>query len=177
MTEPSQTTRANAPSDASGHDHTSGHDHASGVQSLADRLGIGVSLGCAVHCAATGALSIAPSFSSFFGGGRDGGEGSSIADALEWMETPFLAVALLVGLYALVPAYRHEHGNPQPLALFLTGAAQLVLSRFVEGPTEIAVTVLGVAFIATAHVVNLRACARLHRESTPPVAVASDGHV
>ncbi|MBN8616795.1 MAG: MerC domain-containing protein [Deltaproteobacteria bacterium] len=167
MTEPSQTTRANAPD-------VSGHDHASGVQSLADRMGIGVSLGCAVHCAATGALSIAPSFGSILGGPV--GEGSSITNALEWMETPFLAVALLVGLYALVPAYRHEHGNPQPLGLFLIGAAQLVSSRFVEGPMEIGVTVMGVAFIATAHLVNLRACARLHRASTPPVAVASDGH-
>ncbi len=168
-------TRVNAADDASG------HDHASGAQSLADRMGIGVSLGCAVHCAATGALSIAPSFSSFFGGQGAGvhasGEGSSITDVLEWMETPFLAFALLVGLYALVPAYRNEHGNPQPLGLFLFGVAQLVLSRFLEGPTEIAVTVLGVAFIASAHLVNLRACARLHRESTPPVAVASDGRV
>lgn len=161
MTEPSTTS------------HALSHDHGSGVHSLADRMGIGVSVGCAVHCAATGALSIAPSFASF-----GGAEGSSLAEVLEWLETPFLAFALLVGLYALVPAYRNEHGNPQPLALFFVGLAQLAASRFVEGPMEIAITVLGVAFVASAHFVNLRACARLHRASSPNVTetVASDGH-
>jgi hypothetical protein len=155
------------------HTHDPSHDaHAPGAHSFADRMGIGVSLGCAVHCAATGALSIAPSFASLGGATSS----SSIANVLGWLETPFLAFALLVGLYALVPAYRHEHGNPQPLALFLVGLAQLVASRFVEGPMEIAITVLGVAFIASAHFVNLRACARVHRQSAHGVSVAtSDG--
>lgn len=128
-----------------------------GAHELADRMGIGVSLTCAVHCVAAGALSVVPSFASF---GRIG-EGH-LGDLLEWMETPLLAVALLVGLYSLVPAYRNEHKNPQPLGLFLLGVAQLVASRLVEGPLEIGLTVVGVTFVAAAHLVNLRACARAH---------------
>ncbi|MBX7195855.1 MAG: MerC domain-containing protein [Sandaracinaceae bacterium] len=133
------------------------HHHA-GAPELADRMGIGVSLTCAVHCAATGALSLAPSLVSV-----GHGEGSSLGTALELMETPLLALALLIGLYSLVPAYRHEHRNPQPLALFLLGLGQLVASRFVEGPLEIAVTVVGVGFVAVSHLLNLRACTRAHR--------------
>ena len=137
---------------------------AGGAHDLADRMGIGVSLTCAVHCAATGALSLAPSLvSASVHGGTERGPGASLASLLESIETPMLALALLVGLYSLVPAYRHEHRNAQPLALFLLGLAQLVASRFVEGPLEIAVTVLGVGFVAGAHLLNLRACARVHR--------------
>lgn len=123
-------------------------------------MGIGVSLTCAVHCAAAGALSVAP---SFVGLGTHGAGG--LGGLLELLEGPLLVFALVIGLYSLVPSYRNEHRNPQPLALFLLGLAQLAASRFVEGPFEIALTVLGVALVAGAHLVNLRACARAHRAS------------
>lgn len=123
-------------------------------------MGIGVSLTCAVHCAAAGALSVAPSFVGFSAHG-----GGDLGGLLELMEAPLLAFALVIGLYSLVPSYRNEHRNAQPLVLFLVGLAQLVASRFVEGPLEIGLTVLGVVLVASAHLVNLRACARAHRVS------------
>ncbi len=129
-----------------------GHAH-----DLADRLGIGVSLTCAVHCALTGLLSVVPSLFSF---GRVGA--SPLASLLESIEVPMLLLALGFGLYSLVPAYRNEHLDPTPLGLFLVGVAQLFVSRFVEGGLEIAVTVAGVSCIATAHLLNLRACTRVH---------------
>jgi hypothetical protein len=130
-----------------------------GAHDLADRMGIGVSLTCAVHCAAAGALSVAPSFVGL------GAHGGGLGGVLEMMVALLLACALVIGLYSLVPSYRNEHRNAQPIALFLFGLGQLVLSRFVEGPLEIGLTVVGVAFIASAHLVNLRACARAHRAS------------
>jgi len=123
---------------------------ASGPHDLADRLGIGVSLTCAVHCAATGALSLAPSLVGTSG------------EALEAIEMPLLALALVIGLYSLVPAYRSEHGRPQPLGLFLGGLGVLFVSRLVDGNAEIATTVLGVGLVAVAHFLNLRFCARSH---------------
>lgn len=133
---------------------------AEGTHEVADRLGIGVSLTCAVHCAATGALSLVPSLAST-------SLGASSA-ALEWMEAPLLVGALFVGLWSLVPSYRTEHGRPLPLALFLVGLVHLVLSRLVEGNLEVALTVAGVAFVAAAHVLNLRYCGLAH--------VRGDGH-
>jgi hypothetical protein len=156
---PSDALSAHACSHRDAHARAHGEGTA-GAHDLADRMGIGVSLTCAVHCAAAGALSVAP---SFVGLGAHGGEG--LGGVLELMEAPLLAFALVIGLYSLVPSYRNEHRNAQPIALFLLGLAQLVLSRFVEGPLEIGLTVVGVAFVASAHLVNLRACARAHRAS------------
>ncbi len=127
---------------------------APGSHDLADRLGIGVSLTCAVHCAAMGALSLAPSLVGATG------------EALESIEVPLLAGALVIGLYSLVPAYRSEHGRPQPLGLFLAGLGLLCVSRLVEGPAEIGTTVLGVGLVAAAHVLNLRFCARSHEHAS-----------
>jgi hypothetical protein len=142
--------------------HRDAHVHGeAGAHDLADRMGIGVSLTCAVHCAAAGALSVVPSFVGL--GAHGGGEG--LGGLLDVMEAPLLALALVIGLYSLVPSYRNEHGNAQPLALFLLGLGQLVTSRFVEGPLEVVLTVVGVALVASAHLVNLRACARAHRAS------------
>lgn len=127
---------------------------------VADHLGIGVSLTCAVHCAATGALSVVPSLFSF---GRVGS--SELTEVLEQIELPMLVLALLFGLYSLVPSYRNEHQNPLPLGVFLGGLALLFVSRMVEGPAEIAVTVSGVFLIATGHLLNIRAHSRVHRAS------------
>jgi len=130
---------------------------------LADRLGIGVSLTCAVHCAATGALSLAPSLVGPTG------------EALEATERPRLAGALVIGLYSLVPGYRSEHGRPQPLGLFLAGLGLLFVSRIVEGNAEIATTVLGVGLVAVAHFLNLRFCARAHEH--PSASSAARTHL
>lgn len=120
------------------------------ARGFADRLGIGVSLTCAVHCAAVGALSLVP---SLLGGA---------SEALEAFEMPLLLAALAIGLLALVPAYRREHHRPQPLALFGLGAASLLGSRFVAETVELGATVTGIACVAGAHLWNLHACGRCH---------------
>lgn len=155
MSEPAQTSRSRAPEEACDCDRPSAaHD-------VADRLGIGVSVTCAVHCAATGALSLAPSLMGV------GGHGA----ALELVELPLLLLALVIGLYSLIPAYRGEHGRPQPLALFLGGLGLLFVSRLVEGPAELVTTVTGVGLVALAHLVNLRLCARAHASPGLPCRV------
>jgi hypothetical protein len=110
-----------------------------------DRLGIGVSLTCAVHCVASAVLGVIPALA-----GR-------IA-FLEWIELPMLIVALVVGTTSLVPASR-AHGHRGPLALFASGMVLLLLSRFApEGPAELALTVSGFTPVALAHLWNLRLC-------------------
>ena len=121
-------------------------------EGLSDRLGVGVSAPCAVHCAAMGSLSLAPSLSSSL----------SFLESIEW---PLMVMALVIGLWSLVPAYRKHH-RWQPLGLFLVGLAHLFVSRVVEGNAEIIITVLGVACIASAHAINLRFCASCENHGT-----------
>ena len=119
---------------------------------VSDRLGVGVSATCAVHCAAMGSLSLAPSFSSSL-------------EFLETIEWPLMVMALVLGLWSLVPSYRKHH-RWQPLALFGVGLVHLVVSRLVHGYAEIAVTVLGVSLIASAHAFNLRFCGECQDHAT-----------
>lgn len=119
--------------------------HAHGPRFL-DRLGVGVSLGCAIHCIAAGLVSALPGAALGFD-----------AEWLELLEWPFLIGAAAIGLSALIPAFR-DHGSRVPLSLFGAGIGLLVLSRFAPGSSEIMVTVPGVIAIASAHLVNLRLC-------------------
>lgn len=110
-----------------------------------DRLGIGVSLTCAVHCVASAILGVVPTLA-----GR--------IELLQWMELPMLLIALVVGTTSLVPASR-AHGHRGPLGLFAAGMVVLLLSRLVpEGGAELALTVSGFTPVALAHVWNLRLC-------------------
>lgn len=140
--------RAEGQAQVDGH---AGHTHESplpeGEETL-DRIGVGISLSCAIHCIATGLISLAPAAFGF--------EGSGIA-WLEFLEWPFLLGAAVVGVVSLLPSYRHHHER-RPLALFGVGMSLLAASRFVEGPAEIVITTVGVVTIATAHLLNLRAC-------------------
>ena len=86
---------------------------------------------------------------------------SSSLSFLESVEWPLLVMALVLGLWSLVPSYRKHH-RWQPLALFSVGLAHLFVSRLVEGNAEVFVTVVGVSFIATAHAFNLRFSAGFH---------------
>jgi hypothetical protein len=112
-----------------------------------DRLGMGISLSCAVHCIATGLISLAPAAFGFDGEGQ--------LAWLELLEWPFLVGAAVVGVSSLLPSFRHHHER-RPLALFGLGMVLLAASRFAEGPLEIGLTTLGVATIAGAHLFNLR---------------------
>lgn len=125
------------------HSHPPGDPHPG--QSLFDKLGIGVSLTCAVHCVITALLSLLPAMGL-----------SAFGPTMEWLELPLLVGALCVGLFALLPTYLREHRSPLPLIVFSIGIAFIVSSRFVAGIAETVLTVIGIAFVASAHVVNLR---------------------
>jgi hypothetical protein len=114
-----------------------------------DRLGVGISLGCAVHCVASALATLVPSL---------------VADVVPWLERlewPFLIGAAVVGASSLLPAYR-RHLEVRPIALFSVGMVLLSASRLVEGPLELALTISALFGIATAHLLNLRACAAPH---------------
>ncbi len=125
--------------------HDGGESHAHGPR-LLDRLGVGVSLGCAIHCIAAGLVSALPSAALGFE-----------AEWLELLEWPFLIAAAAIGLSSLVPSLRH-HGSRVPLSLFALGMGILALSRVAPDAAEIATTVAGVAAITSAHLFNLRLC-------------------
>jgi hypothetical protein len=120
-------------------------------QTLFDKLGIGVSLTCAVHCVITALVSLLPTMGV-----------SAFGPAMEWLELPLLFGALCVGLFALLPAYLREHRRPLPLVLFGIGICFITASRFVTGMPETGLTVVGICFVASAHVVNLRLHAAHH---------------
>jgi hypothetical protein len=124
-------------------------------QSLFDKLGIGVSLTCAVHCVITALLSLLPTMGFSAIGGA----------AMEWLELPLLLGALGVGLFALVPTFLREHKDARPISLFATGIAFVGASRAFSGMIETGLTVVGVVFVASAHVVNLRLHAAHHAKA------------
>ncbi len=138
--------------------HDSSHDHAHAhprdahpSQSIFDKLGIGVSLTCAVHCVITALISLLPTLGV-----------SAFGPTMEWLELPLLFGALCMGLFALLPTYFREHKRPLPLALFSVGIGFIVASRFAPGLAETGLTVVGISFVASAHVVNLRLHAAHH---------------
>jgi hypothetical protein len=114
-----------------------------------DRLGIGVSITCAIHCAGAAILVAAPAFAASVA--------PSLGERFEWAEGALLWAATAIGAFALVPAYLRGHRHALPLAFFAAGVAVLALSRWIEaGGAEIAGTTVGVALVMAAHVVNLR---------------------
>ena len=127
-----------------------------GKRSALDRVGIGVSLACAVHCVLAALLAAAPAFAAT--------AAPQLGEGLEWLETALLWMALGIGTFALVPAYLREHRRVWPLVLFGVGLALVASVRVVESETlELVGTVSGVALIASAHFLNLRA--RPHRHA------------
>jgi hypothetical protein len=129
------------------------HEH--DRQTLFDRLGIGVSMTCAVHCVITAGVSLLPTM----------GISAATGAAMEWLELPLLVGALSVGLLALFPAYLREHKRIAPIGLFAAGMSLVIGGRFATETTlETALTVLGVGLIASAHAVNLRLHSQFHTE-------------
>lgn len=131
--------------DSHAHGHRDGGGDPHPEQSLFDKLGIGVSLTCAVHCVITSLITLLPTM----------GVGA-LGPTMEWLELPMLIGAFCVGLLALLPAYLREHHKPTALILFGIGISFVVASRFVVGWAETGLTVVGISFVASAHVVNLR---------------------
>lgn len=120
-----------------------------------DRLGVGVSITCAIHCVAAALLAAAPAFAA--------GTAPALGEGLEWLETALLWIALGIGTFALLPSYLREHRNALPLVLFALGIGVIALVRgFDSDMAEIVGTVSGVGLVASAHLVNLRSRGRLH---------------
>jgi hypothetical protein len=143
--------------------HDSSHSHpphahsgdAHPSQSIFDKLGIGVSLTCAIHCVITALISLVPTFGA-----------STLGPTMEWLELPLLFGAFVMGLFAFLPTYLREHRKPLPLGLFSIGISFIAASRFVpSGLPETGLTVVGITFVASAHVVNLRLHAAHHTKT------------
>jgi hypothetical protein len=131
------------------------HDHEASLPSRSwlDRVGIGVSIACAVHCVGTALLAAAPALAA--------SAAPRLVHGLEWAEHVFLVMALGVGSLALIPSFV-RHRRSLPLILFGAGLGVLVGAHLVELPLEgleLIGTSLGVACITAAHVLNLRASA------------------
>lgn len=120
-----------------------------------DRLGVGVSITCAVHCIGAALLAAAPAFAA--------STAPALGEGLEWLEGALLWIALGIGSFALVPSYLREHRRALPLVLFALGLAVIAVSRWLDTEAlEIGGTVTGVALVAGAHVANLRSRSRFH---------------
>ena len=109
-----------------------------------DRVAIGLSALCAVHCVVTvlllGALS---SLGHFF--------------TSPLIHEIGLALAILVGALALGAGAR-RHRLLFPLAIGCIGLAVMTSALFVpHGVSESVLTVVGVSFVALAHMFNMRA--------------------
>ncbi len=119
---------------------------------LLDRTGIWVSLSCFVHCIATAILFSVPGLVSGW---------LRFLPMLEQLEHVFLLLAVGVAGVSLIPSYR-RHKERVPLALFVCGALAWGLRLAAPGGWEIMLTMTGVAFVTTAHTLNMRAEHRCH---------------
>lgn len=100
-----------------------------------DRLGVGLSGLCAVHCVGTVALA--------------GSLGVALANPL--IHEVGLALALLLGLVAFGSGVA-RHARREPLMLGLSGLALMAAALLIpHGAGEAALTVAGVALLATGH--------------------------
>ncbi len=116
------------------------------IRNRLDRVGVLLSGLCALHCVAglllVGVLGL--------------GGGALLAPAIHEIG---LAVAVAVGALAIgLGALRH--GKRGPLLIGSAGLALMASALGVgHGPAEALLTIAGVAFVATAHIRNLRAAA------------------
>ena len=108
-----------------------------------DRVGVLLSGLCAVHCVLSVVLV------SLLGLGGE----VLLAPAIHEVG---LALAILVGIVTLGLGVL-RHGQTGPLMIGACGIALMTLALAVKhGPREAALTIVGVALVATAHIRNLR---------------------
>ena len=108
-----------------------------------DALGITTSLLCAIHCAllplVVASLPIL---------------GINIIHNLLF-EYGMIALAFLIGTWALWHGFRYHHGRIRPWFLFV-GGIMLLIAKQVWHSYELAILPFAVIFIVSAHVLNLR---------------------
>jgi hypothetical protein len=115
-----------------------------------DKLAIGLSVLCLVHCLALPvALLLAPALGSVVLGTES---------PVHWL---LLGLALPVSGYALWHGYRH-HGRRTALLLGGVGLTSMLVavSHLISPRLETLLTVVGVALLLIAHVLNIRQNAR-----------------
>lgn len=113
-----------------------------------DVLGIGVSVACAIHCAALPLLLTSLPIM-----------GTNIINN-EKFEYLMIFLAFAVGSFALWHGYRKHHHRPGPLAAF-TGGILLLLAKQIWHQYQFLFLSLALLLIISAHVLNYRAC-RVH---------------
>lgn len=117
-----------------------------------DKIGIGASLLCAVHCAL---LPVVFTTLPLLG-----------VELLEneRLELGFILFSLVVGSVALYNGYTKHHGRKLPLTLFIIGISLLFFANFfLEGGMEISIKMTGAAAIISAHIINWRSCRECER--------------
>jgi uncharacterized membrane protein YoaK (UPF0700 family) len=120
-----------------------------------DALGIGTSLVCAVHCALLPlVLTSLPLF------------GINIINNY-FFEYFMIALAFVVGTYALMHGYRKHHGRVFPVLLFTAGIFCLLAKQHWHR-YELFILPFAVIFIVSAHVINFRACRQKPRSANIP---------
>jgi len=113
--------------------------------SRGDSTGIVIASLCFVHCVAGPVLLSMAGFASLIG----------ISEKLEPL---FLLGSLAMGAATLIPGYRRHHGRRSCLAMFCTGIVCLLVRHHIPSslPIESIGAGIGVAFIAGAHISNLK---------------------
>jgi len=114
-----------------------------------DRLGIGLSVACAIHCAT---LPLWIASAALFGLGWLGHER---------LETLVLALSVGLGATRLTYSYVRQHRQWQCLVMFLVGATGVLVSHD-KAPWGMAA---GGLLIAGAHWLNERICCSAHTQS------------
>ena len=110
-------------------------------------MGIGLSLVCAVHCAALPLLA-----------GASGLAGTHLPGGI-WTEAALILPAVLIGGYTTVGAYRRS-GNPLPLFLLVAGLALLAGGHFaLPLAWETPAAVLGAGLLVAAQFLGRRCTA------------------
>jgi len=132
-----------------------------GIGATIDRAGVALSLSCGLHCIFTPLLI-----------------GVAASLPISWLldestEVLLLAAAVLTGALSLGPSYWRRHRRKGCLAMFAVGVGLLALAKL--GPVverwESWTVASGAAFLATAHLVNLRLCRQCARcEAEKPLA-------
>ena len=70
-----------------------------------------------------------------------------------------IAIAFLIGVYALSHGFNKHHHSKLPIALFSAGILLLVAKQLLHDH-QIILLVPAVILIVTAHIVNFRMCSR-----------------
>ena len=110
-----------------------------------DALGIGASLACAIHCAVLPlVLTSLPLF------------GINIVNnkAFEYF---MIALAFVIGSYALWHGYKRHHHRIMPFLLFTAGMLLLLAKQYWH-QYELFILPFAVLFIVSAHIINFRSC-------------------